>query len=135
MSIQGLTEEEKVRIRHHLGFLNVGQASTFALGTPASVDVVFIIENAFGKILPAALSLVRELMAKCDATEQQLFDDQGNLAVDKVCEIELRKDEMEQLDKRYERWRQALANAMGIYSNPYDKRMIGGGGINCPVFG
>lgn len=135
MSIQGLTEEEKVRIRHHLGFLNVGQASTFVLGTPASVDVSFIIENAFTKILPAALSLVRELLARCDATEGQLFDDQPNLAVDKVCEIELRKDEMQQLDMRYERWRQALANAMGIYCNPYDKRMIGGQPLNVPVFG
>ena len=135
MSIQLLTAEEKVRARYHCGYLQVGQASTFVLGTPASVDVAFIIENAFDKLLPESLSLVRELIAKCDACDAQLLDDMPNLAVDKVCDIGLRADEMEQLDKRYERWRQALANCLGVYCNPYDKRMIGGPGINCPVFG
>jgi hypothetical protein len=135
MSIQLLTEEEKVRVRYHLGYVNVGQASTFVLGTPASVDVSFILENAFLKILPAALSLVRELIGKCDACDAQLLEDMPNLAVDAVCDIKLRSDEMQQLDMRYERWRTALANCFGVYPNPYDKRTIGGPTLNVPVLG
>ncbi len=134
-TIPAISEQEMVRIRHHLGFYNVGAGSTFFLGVPSSVELNFIIENAFTKLLPAAFPLVREMLNRCEVTEQQLFDNQENLAVNKVCDIELREDEMEQLDKRYDRWRLALANAFGIYPNPFDKRGLGGPGLNAPVIG
>ena len=135
-TIPALADEEKVKIRHHLGYINVGQGSTFFLGSPATVEINFAIENAMTKLLPQAYPLVREMLARCDATEQQLFDNQENLAVTKVCDIELRSDEMKELDKRYDRWRGALANALGVYFNPWDKRDVGGAsGVNVPVVG
>ncbi len=136
-----LADEEKVQIRHHLGFMNAQEAATFVLGVPASLETQFVIEAAFTKILPAALGLVRKLLARCEATEAQYFDDQENLAVEQVGSIKLRADEGEQLMQvggRYDYWRQGLANALGIWCNPYDRRFaLGAGtsGINVSVRG
>lgn len=139
--IATLTPDERVRIRHHLGFLNVQEAATFALGVPAAVETQFVIEGAFDKLLEAALPLVRRLLAACDSTEAQFFDNQENLAVTKVGGIQLRDDEGNELmgaNKRYDYWRRALANAFGIWVNPFDGRPglgAGSNGINVSVRG
>lgn len=129
------TEYEKTRIRHHLGFLNVAAAATFVLGTPAAVETQFLIESAMNRVLPEAEVLVRDLLGKCDSVEGQMADNQELLAITAVDEITVRQDEFEALQKRYHYWRNALANAMGIYPNPFDKRFGSGGfgGINVRV--
>lgn len=128
------SNEEKVRIRHHLGYLNVGAAATFVLGAPAAVETTFIIESAMDKVLPAAETLVRELVAKCDAVEAQMMENQELLAVTQVDEIGVRQDEFQALLHRYHYWRNGLANVLGVYPNPFDKRFVGGAGaLNVPV--
>jgi hypothetical protein len=131
------TDEEKVRARHHLGFLNVQEAYTFVLGTPAGVETQFAIEGALNRILPAAMPKFRELLAKCDATEEQRFDDQDALVAKKVGSIDLsgREGQVAQA-MNYNYWRQSLANLLGIYENPYDKRAdLALGGVNARVVG
>ncbi len=129
------SDVEKTRIRHHLGYLNVEAAQTFVLGSPAGVQTQFIIEGAMNRVLPEAEVLARELLAKCDAVEGQLTENQELLAVTQVDEIGIRQDEFEQLVKRYHYWRNGLANVLGCYPNPFDKRFGVGGamGINVPV--
>ena len=131
------TDEEKVRCRHHLGFLNVQEAYTFVLGTPAGVETQFVIEGALNRILPAAMPLFRELLAKCDATEAQRFEDQDSLVASKVGTIDLRGREGQVAQAmQYDYWRQGLSNLLGIYVNPFDKRTdISGGGLNVRVQG
>lgn len=120
------TEEEKVRIRHHLGFLNVGAAQTFVLGTPAAVETQFLVEGAMNRVLPAAETMVRNLVARCDLVEQQVIENQELLAVTAVGEISVQEHEFEKLMQRYQYHRNALANALGIYANPFDKRFESG---------
>lgn len=129
------SDVEKTRIRHHLGYLNVQAAQTFALGTPAAVETQFLIEGAMNKVLPEAEVLARDLLAKCDAVESQINENQELLAVTQVDEIGVRPDEFEQLVKRYHYWRNGLANALGVYPNPFDKRFGAGSaiGLNVPV--
>ena len=128
------SDQEKVRIRHHLGYLNVAAAQTFVLGAPGGVETQFLVEGAMNKVLPEAEVLARELLAKCDGVEGQITENQELLAVTQVDEIGVRQDEFEQLVKRYHYWRNGLANVLGIYPNPFDKRFgAGGGGLNVPV--
>lgn len=129
------SEQEKVRIRHHLGYLNVGQAYTFVAGTPAGVETQFLIEGAMQRVLPEAEVLARELLARCDSVEGQMMDNQDLLAVESVDEIKIRQDEFQALLKRYHYHRNGLANVLGVYPNPFDKRFSagGGGGINVNV--
>jgi predicted Zn-dependent protease len=126
-----LTEDEKVKIRHHLGFLNVAEAMTFVLGTPAAVETQFLVEGAMNRVLESALVQVRRHVQILDTIEQQKIDDLELLAVTKVGEIEIRQDEQEALDRQYERWQASLANLLGIYPNPWDKRNESG--FNVPV--
>jgi len=125
-----LTEQEKIKCRHHLGFLNVAEASTFVLGTPAAVETQFVIEGAMNRVLEAALPELRRQLQILDSIEEQMVADHELLAVEKIGEITLRKDEQEALVRVYDRWRESLANLLGVYPNPWDKR---GGGINVPV--
>lgn len=121
-----LTEDEKVRVRHHLGYLNVQEASTFVLGTPAGVETQFIIEGAFNRVLPQAMPKIREVLGNCDKIEEAMMCALGNLDANAVGGIQLnnqgRDNQQEQLHKAYEWHRQALANLLGIVPNPYDKR-------------
>lgn len=131
-----LTPEERVRIRHHLGYMNVSSVATFVLGSPAAVETAFMIEGAMDRVLPQAIPLVRELLIKLDATEAQSFDNQENHAVDSLGDITINKEEFEQLAGRYRYWQGRLANVLGIVVNPYSKvASDAGGGVGTPVVG
>jgi len=135
-----ISENDRARARGHMGYLQVQQSATFQLGIPAGTQTQFTIELAFTKILPSAEKKFRELLDRLDMIEEQIVGDTENVAVDKVDEIELRKDEFRQLILRYQHWQGALANLMGIVPNPFDQRPWlgsgwngGGGGINVGV--
>jgi len=136
-----LNKEEKVRIRHHAGYLNVTAVQTFVLGTPASVETQFIIEGAMNKILDEALPLVRELIQRCDSTEQQMFEQQENIQVTKLGELVVNSTGVDrgqmQLRQVYFSWVRKLVNAMGVGQNPYRQDTLGdtgnNGGINVGV--
>jgi hypothetical protein len=122
-----MTDEEKVKARHHLGYLNVQMAFTFVLGIPAAVQTQFTVEGAFDRILLAALPEFRRHLTILERIENQMIDDLELLAVEQVDEIKVRRDEQAALWKEYEKWRRALANLMGIAPNPFDQRLQGQG--------
>lgn len=131
-----LTEDEKSRARHHLGYLQVTSAQTFVLGVPAAVQTTFMIEGALNKLLPSGESKFRSILDNLDGVEAQIIEDQENLAVDQIDTIKVRPDEFKHLMIRYEYWRSGLANLLGIIPNPFDQRAyIGRGfsGVNVPV--
>jgi hypothetical protein len=135
MGVDYLTDEEKVRIRHHLGYLNVDQASTFVIGMPTGVETQFMIEGAFSRLLAAAIPQVRKLLKYCECTEEQRFNDQPNAAVKKVDGIEMGfAEEQEMLAKNYDGWRASLANMFGVPPNPFDFKYAGQS-LNIPVRG
>lgn len=130
-------DEEKVQIRHHLGYQQGQLSYTFALGVPASVQSQFPIEVAMDKLLPAAASMVRRHLQILEQIEMQGIEDYELMAVTKVGEIEVNKDEHKQLygPDGYLRWRASLANLFGIVPNPFDMRFnaVGGRSINARV--
>lgn len=130
-----ITLDERARIRRHTGYLNVAEASTFALGLPAGVQTQFIIEGAMDKVLQEALPILREQLAICDQIWSQMVNDLELLAVSKVGSIDIRSDEQEALTKRYLFHRADLCNTLGVIPNPYDARFGGSGPafINVPV--
>ncbi len=120
-----LTPEEKVQVRHHLGYLNVQESQTFVLGVPAGVQTQFIIEGAMNRVMEVALPQVRRHVGILDKIESQMIDDQELLAVQSVDEIVINPEEMKKLKAEYLYWRQGLANLLGVYPNPYDGRFAG----------
>lgn len=127
-----LTPEERVRIRYHMGFMNVGSVQTYALGVPAAVEQAFLIEGAMDKVMPEALSLVREHIVILDTIMAEMVQNVELLAVNKVGEIEINQKMMGALEKRYDFFRQSLGNLFGVIPNPFDKRSMGRS-LNVPV--
>lgn len=132
-----LTDEEKTKIRHHMGYLNVAETQTFVLGIPAGVQTQFMIEGAFGKILPHAENLVRTLLCRLDEIEAQVYGGSDLADVMKTGSIEVNPDRLKELGKYYRLAQQGLANLMGVPPNPFDMRdwVRAGGGMNVPVGG
>lgn len=126
-------DDEKARIRHHMGYLNVSAVSTFSLGVPTAIETQYLIEGALNRVLPEAESLARNIVVKMDLIDAQMTDDLELLSVSKVDEIEINPNEMQILKRQY-RYRQLeLGNLLGIPPNPFDQRFAGSGGINIQV--
>jgi hypothetical protein len=134
-----ISEQDKVRARHHLGFGGVQQSATFLLGVPAAVETAFMVEGTWARILPSHEQKFRQLLDNMDGIEQQMLDDQGDLAAVKVGSIEVNLKEFQMLIEQYKHWQGALANMLQIAPNPFDQRPMlgsgynGGGGMNVPV--
>ncbi len=131
-----LTDEEKVRVRHHLGYLNVQEAQTFNYGIPAGVQTQFSIESAMDKILPQSAGLVREHLCILDGIERQAIGAYELVETSEVGDIKIDPEMHRKLfgTHGYMRWRASLANLFGVMPNPYDFRFVGmSGGVNAPV--
>lgn len=126
------TEQEKVRIRHHLGYLNVGLVETFSLGVPSGVETSFLIEGAMNRVLPEAEQEARRHVGILDTIESYMVGDVELLAVLKIGEIEINPNEQVKLKSVYAHWQGALGNLLGIPRNPYDQRFMNAG-INIGV--
>lgn len=126
------TDEEKVRIRYHLGYMNVEELYTFALGVGHSIPHQSVLEGMMNRIIPAAEALVRELIARCDETESQNFNNQDAYLLRSIGDIVFRDDAHAQLNVVYMKHRAALANMLSVEPNPYDQRFTNSP-INAPV--
>ena len=128
------TEDEKTRARHHLGYLNVSAASTFSLGVPAAVQTQFLIENALNLILMTAYPQFQKLLCELDRIECQLLGGSDLADVSQVDTIQIDPMRIEKYGKLYKIPQQALANLLGIVSNPWDQReWLQGPGVNVRV--
>lgn len=135
-SVATLTDQEKVSIRHHMGYPNVGEIQSFALGVPAAMETSFVIEGAMNRVMIQSLPKVRQLMGVLDTIESQMIDDLELLAVNRLGTIEVNQKEQSNLEQRYDYWVNALGNALGCTRNPFDARKYNRqGGINAGVSG
>lgn len=123
-----LTDSEKVRARHHLGYVNVSAVQTFVLGVPAAVQTEFMIEGALNKVLDEAEELVREHLRELDEIDCQLKSNKGNVEFSSAEEVTINPKAYEKLRQRYLHWQGSLGNLLGVIPNPYDMRFGGRGG-------
>lgn len=129
------TEDEKARIRHHLGYPSWSSlASSINLGIPTGVQPLYLVEQAFERLLPGGEEVVRFDLCQCDAVEAQMGKARSRMAVRSADKVTFANDETEKLEKSLQRWVQKLASDMGCVVNPYDQSN-GGGGLNAKVVG
>lgn len=130
MTIPRLTEEERVRVRYHLGYLSVSPASAIALGYPSAQHALFLVEHAMDRILPAAVSRLQEIVRTLDQIECAMRDSIVRLKAAQVGEVRLRgaagdESEGELLEREYRRWAGRLADHLGVALNVYSERFRG----------
>lgn len=117
------TLEEKARIRYHLGFPNIGNATVLALGFPAAGHPAFLLEAAMNQILPEAEPTARNAILQCDCIEKQLAEARSRLKAGTAGNVILRgREELEDLEDQYDYWTDALVDVFGVNKNPFSKK-------------
>jgi hypothetical protein len=128
-----LSKQDKQRIRHHMGYPEVSQGQTFAVGgIPAPMELNFMIEGAMNLVLPESEGWLRQVLTNLDGIESQIIQDQPNLAGKSVGNVVVNLDEFKMLLQQYGYWQGSLSNILAIPANPFDKRFASTG-INVPV--
>lgn len=131
-----VTEEDKNKARHHLGYLSVESAQTFNYGVPAAMQTTFMIEGALNRLLPVAYPKFLQLLQRCDAIEEEVFCGADLASMDQIDTLKIREDRLKELAKYYKIAQQGIANMLGVPPNPFDMReWLQGGFINVGVTG
>ena len=125
-----LTAEEKAKCRKHLGYPEVDIASGIGLGVPVLYQAIFPVDGALSRIKPESESLVREILARCDASEAAIADAESRLVAESVGEIRLRRDEVQARIAMYRYWCRRLSEITSAPLNPYSQQASGG--VNVP---
>jgi hypothetical protein len=130
-----LTDEERVGIKHHLGYPNPNAIETFVLGVPALMESLFVVEGAMNAVSPQSEERVRKTLRRLEKLDEQIEENADALLLTKADEVEFRDDEFEKIHQRYVYWQGQLCNLLGLPGpNPYDARWTGAaGGINIGV--
>jgi hypothetical protein len=110
-----------------MGYPEVASIATFSLGVPMAIEPSFMLESGMDKLLPEAEDITRQKLAVLDTIEAQMVGDLELLAVERVEEITIRKDEHHALLEQYRYWQASLANDFRVIVNPYDFRGAMGG--------
>lgn len=135
MATAVLTEEEKNRIRYHGGYLLTDPASAIILGIPAATQPAFLVEQALNHIPDSAVAIIRNLVAKCDITENNILSAQSRMVARSVDEVDLNPEEADQLRGEYRFWVQKLYDTLGAPLNAYASLYQSGGKmpLNIPI--
>ena len=122
-----LTDEEKVRARYHLGYLNLGTPGSLVAGIPMPSQTIFLLDYNLNNILPAAEPLVRDMLGRLDTTDRQIFEAQDRMQASSVENVTLRADESEALERNYVRWAMRLSDLIHVPLYPYSARFQNAG--------
>lgn len=123
------TQEERARIRHHLGYPNVSANPTIALGFPAMTQSSFLVEQGMDHLLEAAAGPVRQYIAVLDEVERRMMGLSDRFVATRVGEITLNPLEPAQLSQEYLRWAYILAEELGVPVNMLSVRFATNGGL------
>src|SRR5258708_35315479 len=90
-----LTESERARVRHHLGYLNIEPAAAITLGFPSAQQAMFLVESAMNRIIAAAVGIIQTNLSTLDSIEQQMRDANRRLLAQQIDELKLRENNVE----------------------------------------
>lgn len=141
LPIDSLTEEEKEKVRYHLGYLETSLAPSIQLGIPRPLQTVFLLEQGLNLIRNGfAVNRVRCTLKILDDIECKLFAGLQTLSAESLGELTLHplrsqgKLFTDSLENEYRRWAGRLADILGVPLYPYSKRFRRvGPGTNVPV--
>jgi len=133
-----LSEADRARVRHHLGYLNVEPAASIQLGFPSASQWLFTVEISMDRIIPEAVGMIHKYLNILDSIELQMVDELACLKVQQIEQLKLRNSNEEPniedlLEQEYLRWVKRLADDLGVEPNPYSTRFRNLGGMNIPV--
>jgi hypothetical protein len=136
-----LSEADRARVRHHLGYQNVEPVSSIALGFPSAQQPQFLVERAMDRLMPEGVGRIIQTLNALDCIEGQMIDALCRLSAQQLGELKLRNSneeptEQDLLEREYLRWAKRLADDLGAPLNPFSERFRtsgSGSSLNIPV--
>lgn len=123
------TAPEKARIRHHLSYPSwTSLSASIQLGFPSGSQPLFLLEQAFGRLLPDGEAAVRVDLCECEDIETQLRDARSRMKAKQLGELHTNPNETRQLRVELQFWRQRLADDLGVVRDPYSQAAWEGDG-------
>lgn len=144
MPVPRLTDSDRVRVRYHLGYLNIEPVQSIQLGFPAAQQAEFLVETAMDRLMAAAVPKLLEILNTLECIEGLMRQALPHLLAQQIGELKIRNTNEEGtsqdlLEKEYARWAKRLADHLGVPLNVYSTRFQGGlyGGVplSTPVSG
>ena len=129
MTTVSLSDQDKERIRYHLGYLEVSSAPSIQLGIPRPIQTLFLVEDAMqllGNVF--AIKRVQCILDTLDGLEGQLRAAVPSLAADKLGQLQLHplraRGQLftDSIEREYVRWANRLADILGVPKYPYSAR-------------
>lgn len=128
-----LSESDRVRTRHHLGYLNIEPGVSISFGFPSAQQPEFLVERAMNNVIDQAVGRIIATLDTLDCIEDKLRSSIEQLAVQQLGELKLRNNNDEQnvcdlLEREYVRWAKRLADDLGAPLNVFSERFRATGG-------
>lgn len=124
-----LTNEEKEKVRYHLGYLATSFAPSIQLGIPRPLQTVFLLEQGLELLtLGYAVNRVRCILGTLDGLECQLAGAVQTLSASRLGNLEMHplKEKgllfTDSIEREYVRWASRLADILGVPLYPYSAR-------------
>lgn len=119
-----LSEADRVRVRHHLGYLNTLPSASIQLGFPAATETGFLVERAMSFVIDEAVPRIQRALNELDCIEDQQSKARSRFSAQQLGELKIRngndeKTEVELLQESYWLWQSKLANYLGVPVNPF----------------
>lgn len=130
------TAAEQGRIRHFLGYPSwSSMAASIQLGFPAGSQPLYILEQAFNRLLPDGEAAARRDLCECEDIENQLGSARKRMRAQQLGTLKVNQRETQQLREELVFWQRRLADDLGVPFNPYSSMGYKGmpGGINASV--
>lgn len=108
-----LTDEERTKVRYHLGWHVTSENVINASGLPVSVPAELLLEKNIAVLTPQGETRVRECLCQLDKLEGIQKGAVEDMLVTKAGAVEIRKDYMELVESQYQAWQRKLADALG----------------------
>lgn len=132
--MSALNEQEKERIRYHMGYMETSYAASVQFGLARPIQTMFILDQAMGLLTnPFALDRARRVLDTLDNLECQLQAAVKTTMVSNMGTMNLHplaaqgKLATDSIEREYVRWARRLADILGAPLYPYSARFVTGG--------
>ena len=132
-----LDDATKARVRYHLGYPSVENATILTAGVPSVGETQWLFERHMNHVFDQyAVDQIKSITQTMDTIEQNLANVSCLVKAIVVGDIQPNLDAGEYLEREYVRWGWRIADLLSICPNPYSPRYgAGGSGLNVPVMG
>jgi hypothetical protein len=117
-----LTDDERQRVRYHLGYMSVTAAVQITYGIAKPAQTLFLVELAMNNLMGVAEDKVRQILGIMDGIECRLVDAQDRFLAESIDQLKLRDNEPDKLEAEYRRWGGRLADTLGVPFYAYSDR-------------